>query len=236
MAKKAEKLTLGPHNLKAPVVDTTVAPLLWTGGFDSTYQLLTLLKESKTVQPIYVRHSRGSNSDWAKGEREDLARKAILKSIAPDQRKLIKPMIVWEHDEFMKDRLYKKLMDAYEMVCSAYNMSTQYAAFRAAKEWTAYDGGLTIQMCVVMYDQLWWNLNSIIRDRPGWTLFNGFEFPLWWVDKSEMWRKSDRTMRSILKMTFSCEREKSMTTCIEDKLKFDWMCTPCRGRLRMLSR
>lgn len=204
------------------------AAVFWTGGFDSTCLTMRLLGGGNRVQPIYVRHSR-SHTD-VKGPHEDESRKAVRKAMPSGWKPFLLPEIVWDYEQFMLSREFRLLDEALGLVCFAANISNQYAAFQACRQWVNYDGP-KIQMAVVMNDQLWWSLNSLDRTQAAWKFFNGFEFPLWWEGKSDMWRKADTRMRKLLQMTHSCEELKKGKTCTERGVELESRCAPCKGRL-----
>lgn len=209
--------------------DDTIS-LFWTGGFDSTALMIRRLKEKKPVQPIYVRHSR--DADQMKGRREDQAREEILKLMKPAMRKKLKPLIIWDIDQFQMNMGYAKLFDAYYEYSRGLSMSPQYAAFKTAKVWVDYKP--TIEMGVVSHDQLWWLLNGLDKSHAAWYFFKGFMFPLWWEEKINLWKSATKHERVMLKRTFSCEAEAATRTCTERKLPPEQCCVPCKGRLPVM--
>ena len=213
--------------------DSNVARIFWTGGFDSTALLIRLLKQKKKVIPIYIKHSR--NSGWMKGEREDRARTEIRKQLRSSWKKYLDKEVIWDHDQFSMNYNYNLLFEAYVELCNAVGIGEQYAVLRALRDWVGYEGS-KIQMAIVMFDQLWWNLRSIGSDVAGWKFFKDFEFPMWYEEKITIWKKSSKYEKSLLNLTFSCEIEKGNKTCIERGLSFGKRCKPCQGRLDIISK
>ena len=94
--------------------------IFWTGGWDSTYMLIKLLKQGKTVQPIYV-IDNGRNSR----NNEIMAMTKILKQLEELDYLggEVLPIIQINIDEIKQN---EKITESYKNICKEIKLGSQY--------------------------------------------------------------------------------------------------------------
>jgi len=205
-------------------------PLLWTGGWDSTFQLLRLLlQQRRSVQPYYLedgtRPSTGVEIATMARIRETLAHHF------PHTVEEFRPTRYCSVAELPEDAEIER---AYAQVLAQSFMGNQYA-------WLARfcraQGVRGLQLCIHRDDKAHavlerfatedpdeagtWRCDPAFADTPQFTLFGAFRFPLFELTKLDMARVADEHgWKDLMGMTWFCHKpRKDMTPC--------GVCNPC---------
>jgi len=205
-------------------------PLLWTGGWDSTFQLLRLLlQQRRSVQPYYLedgtRPSTGVEIATMARIRETLAHHF------PHTGEAFRPTRYCRVAELPEDAEIER---AYAQVLAQSFMGNQYA-------WLARfcraQGVRDLQLCIHRDDKAHavlerfaaedpdepgtWRCDPAFADTPQFTLFGDFRFPLFELTKLDMARVADEQgWKDLMGMTWFCHKpRKDMTPC--------GVCNPC---------
>ena len=211
-------------------MSNTIATLLWTGGWDSTYRLLNLLMvQHKVVQPYYVidatRYSVGA---------EIRARDKIKKSIfalKPETEELLLPTVYHELTDILpRPDLSKK----YWNLRKKYFMGEQYEWLaRFTEQFNLRDLEMAIHLDDKVHSVLESNVEPVSEndgdsyrlkdgmDNDDYAIFKNFKFPLFNWTKLEMERDADaRGFGHIMEETWFCHQpHKKDTPC--------GICAPC---------
>jgi hypothetical protein len=204
--------------------------LLWTSGWDSTFQLLQLLlKHRLPVAPYYLEDpTRASTST----ELRTMQRiREALHGAFPETRELLQPLRTFRVTELERD---PEISQALRDVRSRIYIGSQY-------EWLALfckrQGVADIELSVHVDDKVQALLASFVRgDSSGryrsfrvdpryagtaeYTLFRYFSFPLFQIDKRAMAREAEKEDWSwIMDMTWFCHRPVRGRPC--------GACAPC---------
>lgn len=209
--------------------------VFWTGGFDSTALVLRLLKQGKTVQPFYMKHSEG----WGKCELELEAQKEIRDYIGHPPG-LLKSLI-WDHDQLLLVPSNKKLAHALDELALALQISFQYSAIRFCRDAIDYVGN-SIALGIVEYDELWERIVSTnaqgsqaLYSKTLMNFFTGFDLPLFNNSKKALWMEATPQDREVLKKTYCCEQlTNDRRSCTDRKVSFEHRCAPCKRRIEAL--
>lgn len=98
----------------------SITNILWTGGWDSTYMLIKLLKKNKTVQPIYVVDDCRSSKNY-----EKIAMSKILKQLENFDNfgGTVLPIIQVDVNEIEPNEQISK---SYKRLCQTVKLGSQY--------------------------------------------------------------------------------------------------------------
>lgn len=197
--------------------DTSVN-LLWTSGWDSTFQLLQLLlKHRLPVNPYYLEDPTRVSTTTELRTMQRI-RDALYDGF-PETRELLRPLRTFRVAELGHD---PEISEALRAVRSRIYIGSQY-------EWLAMfckrHGMTDIELSVHVDDKVQALLANFVRpcDRTGkyrsfrvdpryagtaeYTLFRHFSFPLFQIDKRSMAREAEREDWSwIMDMTWFCHR------------------------------
>lgn len=191
--------------------------ILWSGGWDSTYLLCKMARESsESIQPIYIVRPECSNTPY-----ERMARRTMLPLIrAKDETlaEILNPIEIKEEDlpeDAVIDAAYEKYAGKVMLLYGFMGKAAKlYPGLAIAAEAPApgtreisrtkqyiLDGGLSVD-----------GKGTLTRgknaDKDAWALFGGLTFPLLDVNKAQMmedviaWGWLD----DIFKFTFGCYR------------------------------
>jgi hypothetical protein len=192
--------------------------LLWTSGWDSTFQLLQLLlKHRLPVTPYYLEDpTRASTAT----ELRTMQRiRDTLRDEFPETRELLRPLRTFRVAELVHD---PEISDALRVVRTRSYIGSQY-------EWLALFckqrgiGGIELNVhvddkvhallapFVCGFDQAGkyrsFRVDPCHADKAEYTLFRYFSFPLFQIDKRAMAREAERENWSwIMDMTWFCHR------------------------------
>jgi len=184
--------------------------LLWTGGFDSTYQLLNLLiVEHRKVIPFYIIDT-GRSSACIELQRMKEIKEAILKEY-PYTSELLQDIQTFLISEIAPD---SDIREAYLEIRKNDYLGGQY-------EWLArfckQKGISEAQLCVVSLDNPYFQKILIPKDNfmyvvdekykgnKEYTLFKYFTFPIFTLTKNEMVKfTKERGLENIINMTWFC--------------------------------
>ncbi len=95
----------------------TITNVFWTGGWDSTYMLIKLLKQNKTVQPIYV-----IDNGRASRNNEMLAMAEILKHLENLGGEVL-PIVQININEIKEN---EEISNSYKNLCKKVRLGSQY--------------------------------------------------------------------------------------------------------------
>ncbi len=206
-------------------------PLLWTSGWDSTFQLLRLLLLHRLpVTPYYLEDpSRASTAT----ERRSIQRiTAALHESHPETRALLRPLRVFQVAELARDPV---ITEALREVRSRVYIGSQY-------EWLALfcrqHAPAGIELSVHVDDKVQALLADFVQPfetAGGYrshrvesrhagtaehTLFHHFGFPLFQIDKRAMEREAEAAgWHRLMDMTWFCHRPLNGKPC--------GACAPC---------
>lgn len=166
--------------------------VLWSGGFDSTFRLLSLVAAGERVAPIYL----DQECRWQKQVRELDARDRILSQLPTDWRRRIDgPPVGEDFGDFWATflRLHRQYADA------------------GLGEWPSQDPGIAaagllrpgVEACYVAGDTLTENPArlALLRDHQ-------VALPLIRFTKRDLWKEATRQgWADLLLLTWSCEGE-----------------------------
>jgi len=192
-----------------------VQKLLWTGGWDSTYQLLRLLLEQRRpVSPYYLRRGKRPSTEV---EIDTMARiRDALAADHPHTRELLAPTQFFDVGELVQD---PAISEAYERTLRGTFIGRQY-------EWLAWfctqQGIDDIQLCIHRDDKAHAVLEAFVgaqdvagertyrvdpaRATPDLRLlFRHFSFPLFETTKLQMQDDANaRGWNALMDMTWFC--------------------------------
>lgn len=206
--------------------------LLWTGGWDSTYQLLRLLLDQRRpVAPYYLKRGKRPSTEV---EIDTMARiRAALAEQHPHTRDLLAPTQFSDVAGLVQD---PAISEAYERTLRATFIGRQY-------EWLAWfcteQGIDDIQLCIHRDDKAHaviepyvirvaeadgestYRFDPNFADTDQYALFGRFSFPLFETSKLDMARVAgEYGWNDIMHMTWFCHRpRKDQQPC--------GRCNPC---------
>lgn len=220
-------------------------PLLWTGGWDSTFRLLSLaITERRTVQPYYVLDDPKLRPSVT-AERDAMARiRKCLSECAPHAASLIAPTVECHLADIGPNR---EITHQFEHSLRSAFIGGQY-------EWLArfcVDRGITgLELSIHRDDRARELLEDLVDESrmqldprhvgdPRYELFKYFRFPLFDKTKRQM-REEAQAARfdELMKLTWFCHRPVNGEPCgrcnpciytIEEGLADR---VPLRGRIR----
>ncbi len=194
--------------------------LLWTGGWDSTYQLLQLLLIYKSkVVPYYLIHEDRNSTGI---ELKTIIRlKNYLFEKFPYTRDLLKPVQYFAVNDLVHD---DKISNAYQSMQKEKHIGWQYEwlAF-LCKELEIYDMQLSVEKSLFPLENHWdlgiekmlmevkensqiqYIMNPKHKEKNEYQLFKYFSFPLIKITKKEMSQISAKEgWDEIMQMTWFC--------------------------------
>jgi len=196
--------------------------LFWTGGFDSTFRLCTLLMEQKKiVQPIYISSTIDNLADSTvrrRNQKQELQSMTkittLLTSLFPDTRSLLRPLIVIDtpvvYDSEISTAMWTlfKRGDLRRPVCQ-YGALAQISllsdrTIEIAVEKDEHHSAMYRTIASFLNGDL--QLDSTkIKQLPALSIFRKLCFSTITLTKSEMVERSKRGgYAEILKQTWSC--------------------------------
>lgn len=220
-----------PADLSQSEPADTAVKLLWTGGWDSTYQLLRLLlMHARPVVPYYL-----MDTSRASTQTELRTMQAIRERLCasyPHVRELLHPVRTFEVDASGADR---EIAEALRAVRTRVFIGSQY---QWLAEFCKREGIEGLELCVHVDDKvhalLWplveesfgtggyrsWRVDKAYEDTDEYRLFRYFGFPLLDIDKLAMGRTAEREgWDAIMEMTWFCHRPAGGKPC--------GLCGPC---------
>ena len=214
-----------------PLSDKEDVALLWTGGWDSTFQLLQLLLvQRRRVTPFYLMHPKRLSTD-----KEIRTMKRIQDHILkeyPHTFELLHPTQYFSATDIPPD---PEISETYQSLRKENYMGRQY-------DWLSRfckaNGIADIQLCIHRHDKAHFFVEQIVsegidglqtvfrvdpkfKNRKEYVLFRYFSFPIFELSKVEMAAVADkRGWKEIMNMTWFCHTPtKNETPCGK--------CNPC---------
>lgn len=188
--------------------------LLWTSGWDSTFRLLCLVRDGRTVQPYYMRDSgRGS---W----KVELETQGKIKQALGSP--LILSTIIIDLENICP---HPDITASYDQLCESCYIGRQYELLsRMARDLGISD----LELSVHLDDRLYHHLKGSVRDgrmasdAPSQlAFFKCFRFPLLTMTKRDMEAAAEQMgLSHIMEMTWFCHNPVRGKPC--------GMCNPCR--------
>lgn len=190
--------------------------LLWTGGWDSTFRLLYLLREGKQVQPHYIIDPGRPSSGY-----ELRAMEAIRKHINDMTVKLPGTLLPTEISEKASSVQNKKVQDAYNAIVKKMYIGDQYmwlADYCVARGIEGMEIGIEENPIILRA------VHS--AGYPYTEIFGKFCFPILSTSKLEMkeWAQATETL-PIMELTWFCHRPTA-------KAEPCGRCHPCEVTIR----
>ena len=220
-----------PADLSQSQTTDTAVKLLWTGGWDSTYQLVRLLlMHARPVVPYYLMDTSRASTQTELRTMEAI-RTRLCESY-PHVRELLHPLRTFEVEAGAGDR---EIADALGAIRKRVFIGSQYQWLAEFCKREGIDG---LELCVHVDDKvhalLWpmvqesdasggyrsWRVDPAYRETDEYTLFRYFGFPLLDIDKLAMGRTAEREgWDAIMEMTWFCHRPARGKPC--------GVCGPC---------
>jgi hypothetical protein len=205
--------------------------LLWTGGWDSSFQLLRLLLlHRREVIPHYLRDSTRSSTRAELAAMERI--RGRLAERHPHTRTLLAPLRTLDIAELAPDPAITRAFDriaADTFIGSQYEWLARFGRQRGIEllELSAGYRGGRIQRVVGPYatridehGRVSYRIGHEHRDTPEYAVFGGFSFPLFTLDKAETARiAAGHGWLDILELTCFCHRPRDGKPC--------GYCNPC---------
>ena len=220
-----------PADLSQSKTADAAVKLLWTGGWDSTYQLLRLLlMQARPVVPYYLMDTSRASTQTELRTMEAI--RARLCESFPHVRELLHPVRIFEVDPGEGDR---EIADALRAVRTRVFIGSQYQWLADFCKREDIDG---LELCVHVDDKvhglLWplveasiepggyrsWHMDRAHEASDEYRLFRYFRFPLLDIDKLAMGRTAESEgWDAIMEMTWFCHRPAGGKPC--------GVCGPC---------
>lgn len=174
---------------------TETVHLLWTGGWDSTYRLLCLLRDGKQVQPHYIIDPLRPSTDH-----ELRAMGAISEQINKETEKLPGTLLPTKTSEKSPSVQSKKVREAYNAIVKTMYIGDQYMWLADYCETQGIEG---MEIGVEENPIILKAVNSV--GYPYTEIFGKFRFPILSTSKLAMkaWAESAGTL-PILEQTWFC--------------------------------
>jgi len=171
--------------------------LLWTGGWDSTYRLLYLLREGKQVQPHYIIDPLRSSV-----EHELRAMEAIREHASKEGEKLPGALLPTEISEKASSVQSRKVQKAYNAIVKTMYIGDQYMWLADYCEARGIEG---MEIGVEENPIILKAVNSV--GYPYTEIFGKFYFPILSTSKLDMkeWAEATETL-PLLELTWFCHR------------------------------
>lgn len=212
------------------MMDRSNCNILWTGGWDSTFQLLQLLLvERKQVTPFYLLDENRQSTGIEIRTRMHI--KQMLMKIDPQVGELLQPTRFFAVSDLAPD---SEITGAYQSIIEDEFIGGQYDWFaRYCKQHEIAD----MQLCIHLDDRAHHIVDRIVRksaddsrggvqidpkyeDRSEYKVFRYFTYPIFNLSKVQM---SDiakqQGWEEIMGMTWFCHNPKKMKPC--------GVCNPC---------
>lgn len=173
--------------------------LLWTGGWDSTYRLLYLLREGRQVQPHYIIDPLRASSGH-----ELRAMDAISERIHKENAKLPGTLLPTEISEKASSVQNSEILDAYNAIIKNMYIGDQYMWLADYCETQGIEG-MELGIESIPGTNVTKAINS--GEYPYSTIFGKFWFPILSTSKLAMkeWAESNGTL-PIMELTWFCHR------------------------------
>ena len=223
----------------------TVTPLLWTGGWDSTFRLLSLvIRENTPVQPYYVLDDAKLRPSVS-AEREAMARiRERLTQIAPRTAALIHPTVECTlqditPNEEITQQFERSLRSAF--IGGQYEWLARFCAQRRIQglELSIHRDDRARELLLGLIDRSRSRLDDRHAGDPRYELFKFFRFRLFDKTKQQMRSESIAAgFDELMKRTWFCHQPAKGKPCgrcnpciytIEEGLADR---VPLRGRIR----
>jgi 7-cyano-7-deazaguanine synthase in queuosine biosynthesis len=205
-----------------------IVNILWTGGWDSTYRIVTLSEKDVIIQPYYL-------SDNRKSEKNELN---AIENICNELRKrsttncIIEELKISKTSDIQKD---KETSEAFNNIVRKMFMGSQYdwlARFAKAHEGLELcihqdDKACDVintygQVKVIDDDEIgkYFVLNELESSKELFQVFGSFRFPLLTLSKLDMKQEAEnRGYADIMDMTWFCHNPINNEPC--------GICNPC---------
>ena len=203
--------------------------LFWTGGWDSTFRLLTLvLLQQKRVQPYYVVDTKRKSTLIELRTMSTI--KEYITQRRPELTSLVKPTIIVsihdiEPDAAVTAKLERLRKKAY--LGKQYDWLVRFANQRGLKN---------VELCAVAYGNVYKYLQERVKQvNDGWkvqtaedddlSVFSNLSFPLLFLSKSEMEQISIKNgFHDIMMKTWFCHQPWRGKPC--------GVCTTCSSTIK----
>jgi hypothetical protein len=214
------------QSLSAQSVTAAPTPLLWTGGWDSTYRLLSLvLIERRAVQPYYVLDDATLRPS-VPAERNAMARiRDQLRERAPHAARLIHPTIECNLHEIgpnaeITQQFERSLRSAF--IGGQYEWLARFCVERGIDglELSIHRDDRARELLEDLIDESRMQLAPRHAGDPRYELFKYFRFPLFDKTKRQM-REESQSARfdELMQLTWFCHRPVKGEPC--------GRCNPC---------
>ena len=223
-----------------------LVPLLWTGGWDSTFQLLNLLVfQDRSVAPYYLidetRKSTGAEIVAMKSIRGKIEKRfpSACANLAPTRyfsvSSIAEDCDITEAFRAIKEEMH--IGDQYEWLarfCKEHDIIDMQLSVEART--VCQSGSFSFRRFVSEQDGPFGNMCRIDPRFCGtreYTVFRFFSFPLLRTTKHQMLevvREND--LESIMEMTWFCHSPISFFPFRGSKLRPCGQCNPCKGVIR----
>lgn len=173
--------------------------LLWTGGWDSTYRLLYLLREGKQVQPHYIIDPHRPSSSH-----ELRSMEAISERIHKETEKLPGTLLPTEISEKASSVQSNEVQEAYNAIVKRMYIGDQYMWLADYCETRGIEG-MELGIERIPGTNVTKAINS--AEYPYSKIFGKFCFPILSTSKLEMkeWSEATGTL-PIMELTWFCHR------------------------------
>ncbi|MFC7295627.1 7-cyano-7-deazaguanine synthase [Marinobacter aromaticivorans] len=173
--------------------------LLWTGGWDSTYRLLYLLREGKQVQPHYIIDPHRPSS-----RHELRAMEAISECINKETEKLSGTLLPTEISEKAASVRSNEIEEAYNAIIKKMYIGDQYMWLADYCETRGIEG-MELGVENIPGNNVTKAVNLV--EYPYSKIFGKFRFPILSTNKLEMkeWSEATGTL-SIMELTWFCHK------------------------------
>lgn len=225
MSQLSDSVFIKYRGIDQGAMEKSVAKLLWTGGWDSTFRLLQLLLiEKREVQPYYIRfpgqETAGSEAPPRRStgkeiETMDRIRQRLYKEY-PYTKGLLLPTIYVDTRDIKTD---KKIEKSYKAIKYEKYIGHQYVAIACFAEQNEIQQlELSVEMEGHSHEVLEphvhgssitgvYELNNEVSNEDVYNLYKNFSFPLLKYTKKEMAAVSQREgWMPFMKMTWFCHR------------------------------
>ena len=185
--------------------------VLWSGGFDSTYLLVSQLKAGERVEAVYITQNLG----WQKQAREIEARQRIVHALPPELRARLKV--------HQPDQLGQEVWARWYTLNADIQTQTGGCSAQTAMLAAMADQRGPLQAGIAKGDLV---ANDAVQ--RGLLLEHQVEMPLLNVSKAAMYETAKAEQWGhLLDLTWSCEAYNSMAAA-----QPCGVCLPCQGRIR----
>jgi hypothetical protein len=203
--------------------DALPVKILWTGGWDSTFQLLRLLlEERRPVEPVYLIDEKRRSL-----RHELMAMRMIRQTLNekyPHTRELLQIPLFYSLRDIP---IPESVTEAFKQLKTKHGIGGQY-------EWLAsfclHYGVHGLQLCIHRDDKAYppakWLTEgeadpATIQSTPEWKIFSHFQYPILELTKPDMHRiAQDHGWNDLMEMTWFCHRPVHDLPCGQ--------CNPCQ--------